>query len=46
MKPDSLTDTALESRYPGYSCDRDDAEAALSVADEVRILVRPALGLD
>ena len=41
----SLTDTAIESRYPGYSTDRPDAEESLAVARRVRDLVRQALFL-
>lgn len=41
---DSLTDRAVEIRYPGASADENDAEEALAIAQRFREIVRRALG--
>lgn len=43
---DSLTDRAVEVRYPGYFADEKDAREAFRIAGEVRRVVRESLGLD
>ena len=42
---DTLTDSAVEARYPGASADAVDAAAALRVVEIVRSHVRGSLGL-
>jgi HEPN domain-containing protein len=42
---DSLTSSAVEVRYPGFSADREDAEAAVQVMELLRGAARKALGL-
>ena len=43
---DSLTDRAVEVRYPGMSADVEDAKSAIEIAQKVRELVRDSFGLD
>lgn len=42
---DTLTDLAVEVRYPGTSADAQDAASAVQTANKVRALVRASLGL-
>ena len=41
----SLTDRAVEVRYPGYSSDSNEAEEAVEIARTVRRIVRQSFGL-
>jgi HEPN domain-containing protein len=41
----SLTDQAVEVRYPGLFSEKEDAEGSLTIARRVRQVVRQALGL-
>jgi HEPN domain-containing protein len=41
----SLTDRAVEVRYPGYFADEDDARESLAIAHKVRAAIRSHLGL-
>lgn len=43
---DSLTSSAVEVRYPGFSADREDAEAAVQAMERLRRAARKVLGLD
>jgi len=43
---DVLTSLGIEVRYPGVFADAEDAHEAFRVAQSVRDLARPALGLD
>lgn len=40
-----LNPYAVEFRYPGYTATRENAEDAQQICAEVRVVVRPALGL-
>ena len=42
---DSLTDRAVEVRYPGCFSDAEDARGAVEIAGKVRNVVRASLGL-
>lgn len=42
---ESLTDLAVDVRYPGRSADALDAEEAVEIATEVRDVARSALGI-
>lgn len=42
----SLTDQAVEVRYPGMFADADDAKNALEIAQKVQTVVRIAFGLE
>jgi HEPN domain-containing protein len=41
----SLTDRAVEVRYPGMCADDEDAKSAIEIAQKVRELVRGSFGL-
>ena len=43
---DSLTDQAVEVRYPGMFADVDDAKHAVEIAAKVRAVARTAFGLE
>ena len=42
----SLTDQAVEVRYPGMFADAEDAKQAVEIAKKVRTVVRTAFGLE
>ena len=42
---DSLTDRAVEVRYPGTAADREDARESIEIARELRCAARRAFGL-
>jgi len=42
----SLTDRAVEVRYPGMCADAEDAKSAIEITQKVRELIRGSFGLD